>query len=164
MPTGRTSGRERNGRRRPIRCSTAPIGTFIAPPRKSRGKARARSGKVETGFPSRRTRSVCAKIMLEQRDEITIRFRIVIQEKAGRPVNVQAPGYVVTPSLRSVAIPVVMMVMVVVMMVPAARRHDIDARAVAVPVAVMMVMVPIAVVVMVMMVVIPLRHLHIVLV
>ena len=73
--------------------------------------------------------------MLEQRDEITIRFRIVIQEKAGRPVNVQAPGYVVTPSLRSVAIPVVMMVMV-----------------------------PIAVVVMVMMVVIPLRHLHIVLV
>jgi hypothetical protein len=29
---------------------------------------------VETGFPSRQTRSVCAEIMLKQRDEIAIRL------------------------------------------------------------------------------------------
>jgi hypothetical protein len=30
--------------------------------------------RVETGFPSRQTRSVCAEIMLKQKDEIMIRF------------------------------------------------------------------------------------------
>jgi hypothetical protein len=32
---------------------------------------------VETGFPSRQTQSVCAEIMLKQRDEIMIRFHLI---------------------------------------------------------------------------------------
>jgi hypothetical protein len=35
------------------------------------------SGKVETGFPSRQAQRVCAEIMLNQRDQITMRFLVI---------------------------------------------------------------------------------------